>query len=244
MNKADLVEVVAARIDTSKKDAAEAVQAVVDAITEAVARGQKVSISGFGVFEKAARPARTYRKPSTGEAISKVATAVPKFRPGGDFRALVAGEKTLSEAVRFATDAVDEAVRRVTGRKPAAAKPAAAKPAAAKSAPAATADAAPAKKSPAKKAAAKKTAAAPAKKAPAKRAAAKTTASAPAEASGAAAPAKRAVKKAPAKRSTAATAPAKKTTTRARKAPAKSAPASPEPAAAATVNAPAEAPSE
>ena len=239
MNKADLVEVVAARIDTSKKDAAEAVQAVVDAITEAVARGQKVSISGFGVFEKAARPARTYRKPSTGEAISKVATAVPKFRPGGDFRALVAGEKTLSEAVRFATDAVDEAVRRVTGRKPAAAKPAAAKPAAAKSAAAATADATPAKKAPAKK-----TAAAPAKKAPAKRAAAKTTASAPAEASGAAAPAKRAVKKAPAKRSTAATAPAKKTTTRARKAPAKSAPASPEPAAAATVNAPAEAPSE
>ena len=161
MNKAELIEVVAARIDSSKKDAGEAVQAVVDAITEAVARGQKVSISGFGVFEKAARPARTYRKPSTGEAISKVATAVPKFRPGGDFRDLVSGEKSPGDAVRAAGDAVDEAVRRVTGRK-----------SAAKADPTPPAKPAPAKKAPAKKAPAKKTAA---KKTPTRGTAAKKT---------------------------------------------------------------------
>ncbi len=72
MNKAELIDVVASRIDASKKDASEAVQAVIDAITEIVAKGQKVSISGFGVFERAERAARTYRAPSTGEAIRKV----------------------------------------------------------------------------------------------------------------------------------------------------------------------------
>ena len=214
MNKAELIEVVAARIDSSKKDAGEAVQAVVDAITEAVARGQKVSISGFGVFEKAARPARTYRKPSTGEAISKVATAVPKFRPGGDFRALVSGEKSLGDAVRAASDAVDEAVRRVTGRKPAA-------------------SAAPAKKAPAKKATttARKTAAAAAAAPAATKAPAKRASTAKRSASSAAAAKKTASSASAAKKTASSGAAAKKTTTRARKAPAKTAEAAPVPAA-------------
>lgn len=156
MNKAELIEVVAARLDASKKDTAQAVQAVVEAIQEAVAKGQKVSISGFGVFEKAARPARTYRKPSTGEAIKKVATAVPKFRPGGDFKAFVSGEKSIaSTAVKAARDAGDDVidaaesvVRRVTGRpatEPVSAPASAAAPAA-PSAPAASAAPAAARK--------------------------------------------------------------------------------------------------
>lgn len=156
MNKAELIEVVAARLDASKKDTAQAVQAVVEAIQEAVAKGQKVSISGFGVFEKAARPARTYRKPSTGEAIKKVATAVPKFRPGGDFKAFVSGEKSIaSTAVKAARDAGDDVidaaesvVRRVTGRpatEPAGAPASATEPAA-PSAPAASAAPAAARK--------------------------------------------------------------------------------------------------
>ncbi|MGB8020055.1 MAG: HU family DNA-binding protein [Candidatus Nanopelagicales bacterium] len=179
MNKAELIDVVASRINASKKDAGEAVQAVVDAITEAVAKGQKVSISGFGVFEKAARPARTYRAPLTGEAIRKMATAVPRFRPGGDFKAFVSGEKKLAEqAVRAAREAGDDVmdaaetvVRRVTGKKPAPAKKAAPEKAAA-----------PAKKAaaPRKTATAKK--AAPGKKAPAKRTPAKKAPAAPAAA--------------------------------------------------------------
>ena len=180
MNKAELIEVVASRIDASKKDAAEAVQAVVDAIQEAVARGQKVSISGFGVFERAARPERTYRKPSTGESIKKMATSVPKFRPGGDFKAFVAGEKPFESVVKAAKDASDdvrdaaeEVVRRVTGKAPAKKAAPAAKAPAKKAAPAAKAPAkktTTAKKAPAKKAPAKKTTTAkksPAKKAPA-----------------------------------------------------------------------------
>ena len=241
MNKAELIEVVAARIDSSKKDAGEAVQAVVDAITEAVARGQKVSISGFGVFEKAARPARTYRKPSTGEAISKVATAVPKFRPGGDFRALVSGEKSLGDAVRAASDAVDEAVRRVTGRKPAAsaapAKKAPAKKAtttarktAASAAPAASATATKTATSAKRTSAAKKTAAAAAAAPAATKAPAKRASTAKRSASSAAAAKKTASSASAAKKTASSGAAAKKTTTRARKAPAKTAATAPAPA--------------
>lgn len=179
MNKAELIEVVASRIDASKKDAAEAVQAVVDAIQEAVAKGQKVSISGFGVFETAARPARTYRKPSTGEAIEKLATAVPKFRPGGDFKALVSGDKSIpAQAVKLARDAGEDlrdvaegAVRLVTGQlmpgKSSQTAPVAAPPA----------TSAPAKKVPAKRTAAAKKA--PAKRPPVKRAPAAKKAAAP-----------------------------------------------------------------
>ncbi len=180
MNKAELVEVVAGRIDASKKDAGEAVQAVVDAITEAVAKGQKVSISGFGVFEKVSRPARTYRTPSTGEAIRKVATAVPKFRPGGDFKALVSGEKSIAEqavrAARGAGDAAESVVRKVTRKGGAAATDAPAEAAPVVEASAASAPPPAAKKTTARKAAPRKTAAAgttgaaaTARKAPAKR---------------------------------------------------------------------------
>jgi len=184
MNKAELIDVVASRIDTSKKDASEAVQAVVDAITEAVAKGQKVSISGFGVFEKAERAARTYRAPSTGEAIRKVATAVPRFRPGGDFKASVSGGKPAEAAKKAAAPAKKAATRATAPAKKAAAAAAApakkaattAKKAATK-APAVKTTSTPAKKAPATKAPAKKTTAtkAPAKKAPAKKTTAKKT---------------------------------------------------------------------
>ena len=204
MNKAELIEVVAARIDASKKDAGEAVQAVVDAITEAVAKGQKVSISGFGVFERAARPPRTYRTPSTGEAIQKLATSVPKFRPGGDFRAFVSGDKNISELTKRA----EGVLRRVTGQ---GGKPEEESAAAPTEAPAA----APAKKAPAKRATstAKKTTAAKktttAKKATTAKATTARKTTAKAAASG----------DAPAKRTT-----TRKATTTAKKAPAKRAP--------------------
>ena len=73
--------------------ATEAVNAVLDAIQDAVAKGDKVAITGFGVFEKSERPARTARNPATGASIDVPASSVPKFRPGADFKALVNGEK-------------------------------------------------------------------------------------------------------------------------------------------------------
>ncbi len=140
MNKAELIDVVASRIDTSKKDASEAVQAVIDAITETVAKGQKVSISGFGVFERAERAARTYRAPATGEAIRKMATAVPRFRPGGDFKATVNSEKPAAAAKKAAAKATAPAKKAATAATSAATK------AAAPAKKAATKAAAPAKK--------------------------------------------------------------------------------------------------
>jgi DNA-binding protein HU-beta len=170
MNKAELIDVVASRIDTSKKDASEAVQAVIDAITEAVAKGQKVSISGFGVFERAERAARTYRAPATGEAILKAAKAVPRFRPGGEFKASVSSEKPAAAAKKAAAKATAPAKKAASAATAAATKAtapakAAATKATAPAKAAATKATAPAKKAPAKKAPAK--AASPAKKAPA-----------------------------------------------------------------------------
>ena len=134
MNKAELIDVVASRIDTSKKDASEAVQAVIDAITETVAKGQKVSISGFGVFERAERAARTYRAPATGEAIRKMATAVPRFRPGGDFKATVNSEKPAAAAKKAAAKATAPAKAAATAATAAATKATAPAKAAAKKA--------------------------------------------------------------------------------------------------------------
>jgi DNA-binding protein HU-beta len=92
MNKRDLIDAVSGRLG-DKKSATEAVNAVLDIIADAVAKGDKVSITGFGVFEKTDRPARTARNPATGATVSVPKSSVPKFRPGSDFKALVNGGK-------------------------------------------------------------------------------------------------------------------------------------------------------
>ena len=92
MNKRDLIDAISGRLG-DKKSATEAVNAVLDTIQEAVAKGDKVAITGFGVFEKSERPARTAGNPATGAAIQVPESSVPKFRPGADFKALVNGEK-------------------------------------------------------------------------------------------------------------------------------------------------------
>jgi DNA-binding protein HU-beta len=93
MNKRDLIDAISERMG-DKKSATEAVNAVLDTIQSAVAEGDKVSITGFGVFEKSDRPARTARNPATGATIDVPATSVPKFRAGADFKALVNSTKT------------------------------------------------------------------------------------------------------------------------------------------------------
>jgi DNA-binding protein HU-beta len=88
MNKSDLIDAISGRLG-DKKSATEAVNAVLETIQSTVASGDKVAITGFGVFEKSDRPARTARNPATGETINVAASSVPKFRPGADFKALV-----------------------------------------------------------------------------------------------------------------------------------------------------------
>ena len=92
MNKRDLIDAISGRLG-DKKSATEAVNAVLDTIQDAVANGDKVAITGFGVFEKSERPARTARNPATGATIQVPKSSVPKFRPGADFKALVNGDK-------------------------------------------------------------------------------------------------------------------------------------------------------
>ena len=208
MNKADLIEALTERMG-DKKTAAVAVEALVEAVTVAVAKGEKVAIAGFGVFEKVDRAARTARNPATGATVKLKETSVPKFRPGQGFKDIVSGAKKMTNGPlgRGAARGV-AAVGKAgpAGRKAAApAKAAAAKATPAKAAKA-TAAKASASKAPARTAKAMPAKASPSK-APAKtannQAAARTAKATPAKASASKAPAKTASKKAAAKRASA-----------------------------------------
>ncbi len=82
MNKAELIEAVAASADLPKASATRAVEAVVDAITATLKNGDQVALVGFGTFAVKERPARAGRNPKTGESITIAAAKVPAFKPG------------------------------------------------------------------------------------------------------------------------------------------------------------------
>ena len=147
MNKAELIDAVAVRLGHSKRDVTAIVDAFIDDTKRAVAKGEKVAISGFGVFEAQARKARLGRNPRTGETVKIKATKLPKFRPGAEFKAVVSGAKKV---------AAPAAAKKAAPAKKAAAKKAPARKAAAKKV---------VKKAPAKKAAVKRVV----KKAPARK---------------------------------------------------------------------------
>lgn len=213
LNKAQLVEAIADKLG-GRQQAADAVDAVLDAIVRATVGGDRVSVTGFGSFEKVDRPARYARNPQTGERVRVKKTSVPRFRAGQGFKDLVSGTKKLPKGGEVSVKKAPKGS--LTGGASATVKKAAAK----KAAPAKKAAAA-AKTTVAKKTTAKKVTAT-AKKTAAKTAVAKKTAPAATKATvkKAAATAKKttatAKKTAPAaKKATAATkAPAKKTATR------------------------------
>ncbi|MEU1052649.1 HU family DNA-binding protein [Streptomyces sp. NPDC005876] len=213
MNKAQLVEAIADKMG-GRQQAADAVDAVLDAIVRAVVAGDRVSVTGFGSFEKVDRPARYARNPQTGERVRVKKTSVPRFRAGQGFKDLVSGSKKLPKN--------DIAVKKapkgsLSGPPPTIAKSAGKKAAAKKTAGAAKKTTGAAKKT---TSAAKKTTGAAKKTTGAAKTttgAAKTTTAkkAPAKKStGTAAAKKTTAKKAPAKKATATTAPAKKSTAR------------------------------
>ena len=82
MNKAELINAVAASADVSKKDAEAVVSAMLETITGALKEGDKVQLVGFGSFEVKKRAARTGRNPKTKEAIEIPASVVPVFKAG------------------------------------------------------------------------------------------------------------------------------------------------------------------
>lgn len=98
MNKSQLIEAITERMG-GRRQATDAVEAVLDAMVRAVVRGECVSITGFGSIEKVARPARYARNPQTGERIRVKKTHVPHFRAGQNFKDLVAGRKKLKKGV-------------------------------------------------------------------------------------------------------------------------------------------------
>jgi DNA-binding protein HU-beta len=126
MNKAQLIEALADHYDGNKAEAGKALNAVVETITRQTAAGEKVSITGFGVFEKVPRAARMVRNPRTGERKRAKATAVPRFRAGSDLKAYVSGAKKLPKG---------GAKKASTAAKTSPATPAPAKSAARKSSP-------------------------------------------------------------------------------------------------------------
>lgn len=90
MTKMDLIEAVASRSGLTKADAGRAVEAVIDSISGALAKGEKVTVTGFGTFEVRQRAARMGRNPQTGAPLHIAATKTPAFKSG----------KGLKDAVR------------------------------------------------------------------------------------------------------------------------------------------------
>jgi DNA-binding protein HU-beta len=214
MNKAELIDVLTQKLGSDRRQATAAVENVVDTIVRAVHKGDSVTITGFGVFEQRRRAARVARNPRTGETVKVKPTSVPAFRPGAQFKAVVAGAQRLpaeGPAVKRGVVAGAAAKKAVAKKSPA--KKAASKAPAKKAATKAPVKKAVAKKAPVKKAVAKKAPVkkAVAKKAPVKKAVAKK---APVKKAATKAPVRKAATKAPAKKAPAKKAPAKKAASR------------------------------
>lgn len=177
MNKTQFIDAVAARLKADHKSTAALLDAILDEVYANVVKGEKVILTGFGAFERRDRAARIGRNPATGAKVRVKKTSVPAFRPGTEFKEIIAGRRKLAKAApakkAAAAKAPAKAVTKAAAKAPA---KAVTKAAAAAKAPAKTA----AKKVAAKATTVKATAArkAPAKKAaaPAKTVARKTTA--------------------------------------------------------------------
>ncbi len=159
MNKSELVSKIAAEQNMSEKEVNNVVLAAINAIQQAVKKGEKVSIPGFGSWSQTQRKARTGRNPRTGTPVKIPAGKGVKFTVGATFKDLVAAKRGTATKAAPAKAAAKAPARKAPAKAPA---KAAAKAPAKKAAPVRKAPAKAAAKAPAKKAAAKK---APAKKA-------------------------------------------------------------------------------
>lgn len=97
MNKSELIDSTAKAADISKAAAGKALDAIIEAVTKAVAKGGTVTLVGFGTFSSSKRAARTGRNPQTGKELKIAATTVPKFKAGVGFKAAVSGKKAAKK---------------------------------------------------------------------------------------------------------------------------------------------------
>ncbi len=86
MNKTDLISVMAEKSGLTKKDSEKALNSFIEAVEEALVKGEKVQLVGFGTFEVRERSARKGRNPQTGEEIDIPAASVPAFKAGKALR--------------------------------------------------------------------------------------------------------------------------------------------------------------
>jgi DNA-binding protein HU-beta len=91
MNKLDFVQAIAEKIKSTQVDAGKAVDAVIAVISEALAKGDEVNLTGFGKFQVADRAATEGRNPRTGERIAIPASKRPKFKAGAELKRAVGG---------------------------------------------------------------------------------------------------------------------------------------------------------
>lgn len=90
MTKADFITAVAEKAGLTKKDADAALSAVIDTITDSLAKGDKIQLVGFGTFEVRERSEKVCRNPRTGETMTVAATKVPAFKAGKALKDAVA----------------------------------------------------------------------------------------------------------------------------------------------------------
>ncbi len=90
MNKTEFVNAIAEKEGLEKKKAEQAVNAVLEGIQDALAKGEKLQFVGFGTFEVRERPAKQGRNPKTGETINIPASKAPAFKAGKAFKDIVA----------------------------------------------------------------------------------------------------------------------------------------------------------
>ena len=131
MNKSELVSRLTARLDGDRAKATAAVNGVLEEIEQSLARGEKVSLFGFGTFDRRERGPRTARNPATGETIQVGASVAPVFRAGAGLRQLLAEAggtaRTVATHAAAAATAVPAAAAGVTVSASRAAKKAAKK---------------------------------------------------------------------------------------------------------------------
>jgi len=89
MNKAELIEAVSTETGLTKRTSKEAIDAVISAITDSLAREERVTLVGFGTFQVMERKVRTGRNPQTGKELQIPAKKVPKFKAGKSLREAV-----------------------------------------------------------------------------------------------------------------------------------------------------------
>jgi len=97
VNKSELVKALAEKAEITQKDAAKTLDAMVETIQQALAKGDKVQIIGFGSFEVRDRKERKVISPATGKEINVPATRVPAFKPGKSLKEAVAADKKAAK---------------------------------------------------------------------------------------------------------------------------------------------------